>query len=957
MKTPLSFLLLLLATVFTAQAQRPSGKIIGSVADGNGKLPGASVKLLGVNLGRSTDLNGLFSIANIPVGDYSLAVSYIGYEHHTQQVSIAAGETVDLGTVMLNNTSGTALEEVTITGTLATSQAKAYNIQKASSAIVNVIASDVIGKLPDRNAAEAVQRIQGVAIERDHGEGRYVTVRGTPLQWNSTLINGDRMPTSEGTSDNSQGTRTSPLDIFPSEMIEYVQLAKAITPDMEGDAIGGSVNFITRTAPAQRILKVTGAGGYNNQAEKGIYSGSLLYGDHFFDRKLGLMVSGSYWQRNWGTDNFEMVYDQQDQAVNELQLRDYIGQRRTYGINTGLEYKVNADHKLFLRGIYTDFQDDETAYEHLFNFPESQFDLRRRRGIIGINLSGGELGGNHHSTGGRLQVDWKVSTYTTDMETRKPKGSEAASGVYQMAYFSAPVSFGNLTVDGKKYLDIDAPDGYQGDHYTRVLPHLSSPVPAEQMYLSQLLALETASFERDRSAQLDLTLHPSSSLQLKVGGKYKKKYLERGSPMDIYVHLGAAMGNPSYTSNYQTESFPSHGGFLSELDRPYDGVLVDAITLDQLDKLFAPDALADPLYYHLTMDEKNPDTAPSYYSGNENVAAAYIMGDYKLTDQLALIGGVRYEYTKLKYDGNEVVRGGTAADPTTEINPVSNESDFSAFLPMLHLKYSPLANLNLRAAYTRTFARANFADLNPTESVNLIFSPPMISRGNISLKPTFANNFDLMGEYFFHDIGVVSVGAFYKQLENVIYSAQTFQTIDGVLYRVTQPENSESGWLAGFETGISKRLSFLPGFWGGFGVEANYTYTTSEMNVPRFAEDGNGEIVQTIATEVLPNQSKHIFNAALFYERDALMIRLAGNYKGEALALVQGNPENYRWYDRNFTVDVSASYRFNRKLTLFLEVNNLTNEQLRYYQGNRNRPEQLEFYSVRGLVGLNYQLF
>ncbi|MCD8540081.1 MAG: carboxypeptidase-like regulatory domain-containing protein [Leadbetterella sp.] len=231
-----------------ALAQNP-GRITGSVGDENGKLPGATVSIPSVKIFSASDLDGNFSIGNIPPGSYTLVISFVGYNNLEKEFLIGSGESLDLGLLAFSSSSNTLLDAVVVRGSMAPSQAKAYSIQRNAPGIMNVIASDNIGKLPDRNAAEAVQRMPGVSIERDHGEGRYVSVRGTPLQWNSTLINGNRMPTSEGTSDNSSGTRTSPLDIFPSEMIEYVQLSKAITPDMEGDAIGGSVNFITRTAP------------------------------------------------------------------------------------------------------------------------------------------------------------------------------------------------------------------------------------------------------------------------------------------------------------------------------------------------------------------------------------------------------------------------------------------------------------------------------------------------------------------------------------------------------------------------------------------------------------------------------------------------------------------------------------------------------------------------------------
>ncbi|MFD1768729.1 TonB-dependent receptor [Sphingobacterium suaedae] len=948
MKTNYACSMLLFFFSCCLYAQEKAG-ITGVLKDPNGNLPGATIRTADGQV-TTSGLDGSFSLTGLPEGEQLLTFSYIGYVPVTKTIAVSGAKVVDMGVIQFGETGGTTIEQVVVRGGMANTQAKALNIQKTSPAIMNVIASDAIGKLPDRNAAEAVQRVQGVSIERDHGEGRYASVRGTPMQWNSTLINGNRMPTSEGTSDNTSGTRSSPLDIFPSEMIEFVQVAKAITPDMEGDAIGGSINFITRTAPSSSVAKISVGGGYNGQAQKGTYSGSLLYGDRLFNHKFGFIVGASYWKRNWGTDNTETRYDFDDFSIQDFELRDYKGIRTTYGIHVGMEYMFSPSHKVFFRGVKTDFQDRETALEHTFQYQAEKFVQRRREGITGVGLFGGELGGNHRFAEDRFLVNWKLSSYETEMKNRGVRyngGSGTTS--YNMATFQTDASFTNIASNGRAYLALDAPAGYEATTFEKFLPIFASPVSAADMRLNQLIAIQTPSFEQDRVAELDGKYHVNAKLTVKLGAKYKNKSLRRGGPMDIYINTQ----QPTTLSSLGTEPYNFNGGYMQETGVDYSSVLFDGISLKQLDGLFAPDALAKGNYYHLSRNEQDPESAASFYSGTENVSAGFAMAEWKATDYLDIIGGMRYEHTDLTYDGYEV----TERDETATIREITNSSSFDAFLPMLHLKYKPSENMNIRTAYTRTFARANFSDLNPTERINPLSTIPSISRGNIHLKPTSAHNVDLMGEYFFSDIGVASAGVFYKKLDNVIYAAQSFQQIDGVLHRLTQPENSENGQIVGFEVGLSKRLSFLPDFWRGFGIDANYTFTSSKMDVPLYTIDENGNAVKTITTEALPNQSKHLFNTALFYENEKFMARIAGNYKGAALALVQGNPENYRWYGANFTVDFSANYRINKKISTFIELNNLTNAPLRYYHGDNRRLEQLEYYSLRGMIGINYQLF
>ncbi|MCD8539077.1 MAG: carboxypeptidase-like regulatory domain-containing protein [Leadbetterella sp.] len=215
--------------------------------DSQGGLPGAVVKLEGTSYVSGTDAEGTFVISGTLSGSYNLTITYIGYQPYSKSLTVTGS--TDLGDILLV-TDSNLLGEVVVTSVYRPSQARALSMRKIAPNIVEVLAADAIGKLPDRNAAEAVQRMQGVSIERDMGEGRFVSVRGTPIQWSASTLNGNRLPSASG--DNAN--RGLQMDIFPSELIQYVKLAKAITPDMDGDAIGGSVDFITKTTVKKRNL-------------------------------------------------------------------------------------------------------------------------------------------------------------------------------------------------------------------------------------------------------------------------------------------------------------------------------------------------------------------------------------------------------------------------------------------------------------------------------------------------------------------------------------------------------------------------------------------------------------------------------------------------------------------------------------------------------------------------------
>ena len=243
---------MLLAPHTVAQA----AVVTGIIKDDGNVLPGATVRVIGTEITTSTNYKGEFEILKLPAGQYQLEVEYLGYEKQQIDIQVADDELKSLGTVLLNTPSN-AIEEIVVLGQILRGEMAASNIQKSSKKIMNVISSDGIGKLPDRNAAEAVQRVPGVSIERDQGEGRFVAVRGLPSHWSSSTVNGSRLPTAE----QETSHRGTAFDFFPSEMIEFVEVTKALTPDMEGDAIGGNVNFITRTAPKEKTFKISAAVG------------------------------------------------------------------------------------------------------------------------------------------------------------------------------------------------------------------------------------------------------------------------------------------------------------------------------------------------------------------------------------------------------------------------------------------------------------------------------------------------------------------------------------------------------------------------------------------------------------------------------------------------------------------------------------------------------------------------
>lgn len=939
---------LLLAITAAVQAQTIKGVIDGR----EGHLPGASVQAAGIKTGTATDLNGSFTLNVHTTGKITLLVSYIGHETKKLELHVKSGIN-DAGNILLSPTGG-KLGEVLVQGTMVPSQVKALSIKKNSLAIMDVIAADAIGKLPDRNAAEAVQRVQGVAVARYHGEADAATVRGTPFAWTSTLFNGSRLPSA-----NVLGNRNSVLDAIPSEMIQYVQVAKAITPDMEGDAIGGSINFITRTAPAKRTLNVSAAGGYNTFSKNATYNASLVYGDRFFKDKLGVMVAGAIWDRQWGTDAYEVTYNTglpdpvQQKSISTVLLKRYMGKRQTYGGNVGLEYKFNAANKIFLRGLMDKFNDIRPVYESYVDYNNSRFQYNYRYSYYQTVLNGGELGGEHQLSP-KVKMDWIVSDYYTKYFLETPPTNDNKG--LPIATFRQKINggFNNLSADGKRYWGFDSPQGIGGDplHFDAGIKNPAEVMDPAKLTLQQLVIAQLDTKEEDKTAQLNFKVNASSRVNLKFGAKYRHKDRSGMYGSNIVYLPGAALGIPKspdllVLDKLQRENFPQQNGFFQGMGGNYSSFIMDPLTKQQLFDLYDTAALRKNGFGNYT----SASNATNIYTGTENVAAAYAMAEIDLTDKLKMIAGVRNEYTAFTLHGSKATAAGTPK--VTTLTPVTVNNNYNALLPMLHLKYSINEQANLRAAYTRTFIRPNFTDLTPGESVDNTGSTVTITKGNPDLKPTFSNNFDLMGEYYFSNIGLLSGGVFYKQIKNVIFADKNYYTENGNSYVVAQAKNLNNASLAGLEAGVNKRFDFLPGFFSGFGAELNYTFIHAAVDVPRTT---NG--VKVSDRTSLPNQSKHLFNSILFYERKGVMVRIAGNYRGASVETLnqQLGKDFYIWTDKNFTVDASATVSITRAIKVFVELNNITNEPLKTYLGDQRRIASTEWYGSRGQAGIRWDI-
>jgi TonB-dependent receptor len=598
----------------------------------------------------------------------------------------------------------TASSDIVVTGAIVSGEMKSIEAQRKADNIVNVLTSDGIGRLPDRNAAEAVQRLPGVAIERDQGEGRFVAVRGLPSQWNSTLINGNRLPTAE----EETTSRATAFDFFPSELIEQVVVAKAITPDMEGDAIGGSVNFITKTAPDKRVLQVTAGGNYGEKSGKAGYLASALYGDRLGDGKFGFVLSGTYYKRHWATDNYEPRRGSDGIGITRLELRDYTGDRETIGLNGAMEYAFDDGSKLYARGIYGKLKDDETHYKHRLNFASNRIEVQNIFNTLITELSGGEVGGVHMLNGdGDAKFDWKVSRYENLFRYGDtPDGRD--NSYFVVRFDQRNVGYQGLENRGAGNLAYNEIDG-GSDPADAISNHLPSGFQMDPS-LTRLANVELYKIRVKESDRIvlegNLTLPASDTLTFKAGAKYRDK-LRDATFEDLFYTWNPAAGPVPTLADFPLIGQPRGTEFLDELaiGKQYGGQFSQVVSKQDLVDWYLANR------GNLVLDEAGSATAANggalgrTFRLYEKQTAGYVMGTWTPSDALTVLGGVRLEHTKTTVAGQVLVNGA--------LENARQSNDYLSILPSLHLTYRFDGDTNLRAAITRSFARPDFGDLAP----------------------------------------------------------------------------------------------------------------------------------------------------------------------------------------------------------------------------------------------------
>ncbi|MCV6631030.1 MAG: TonB-dependent receptor [Flavobacteriaceae bacterium] len=917
--------LLLFAALFTQAVQAQRGNIQGTITDESGLVvPFGSVMIDALKKGVVSDVNGKFLFVDVPAGTHTVKVQYLGYATKEVEANVVAGQTTVVRIQILPQAE--SLEEVTVLGS--NGQAKALNAQKNKWNITNVVSTDQIGKFPDANIGDAVKRIAGVTMQVDQGEARNIIVRGLAPELNSVTLNGSRIPSAEGDNRNIQ------MDLIPSDMIQTIEVNKAVTPDMDGDALGGSVNLVTRTSPEQFRFSATLGSGINFIHDKRILNGSFLVGDRTENKKFGWMIGASLHDSDFGSDNIEFEWDDSEDAfIKEHDIRTYLVQRIRRSVSANFDYAFTPDHVLSFKSMYNWRDDRENRYRLRYKDIEEDggqiiAEVRRQtKGGIDNNrnkntrledqrMQNYSLGGEHLF--GKVKVDW-MAAYS--------KASEERLNERYIEYRVKDVAVNTNLSDLRKPV-ISAVN--------------AADVDVDQFELKDISEENKYTDEKDFNAFLNFEIPADFFGQgngtVKFGGRLKLKdkerendYFEYGDETDAYEIMGSQPLVNKTNADFLAGSQYAAGQF------------VDPSFLGNLD------------LYNASLFEKE-DIPDEYlgenYTAKEDVFAAYAMTNQNIAENFSVMAGVRLESTKTEATGN-VVNYDSEGDYDGHA-AITKENTYSNILPSVHFKYNMNPNTILRFAWTNTMARPNYKDLVPYQ--NIINEDGEIESGNSDLEATTSMNFDFMAEHYFKSVGIISGGLFYKDIKNFIYTS-TFEATgttygagtDG--YDVFQPQNGDDASIFGAEINFQRQLDFLPGFARNFNLMLNYTYLTTDATGIK-NEDGD------LRDDVdLPGTAPHMFNGSLAYVGKKLNMRLSANFSDAYVDEVGGNKWEDRYYGQQFLMDFNASFAINKNWSIYMDVNNLTDQELRYYQGVKDRTMQAEWYGRRLTFGVKYNFF
>jgi len=799
------------------------------------------------------------------------------------------------------------------------SQTRAVDLKRSSDAIQDAVSSDAMGVYPDKNVAESLQRLPGVSVTRDQGEGRFVVVRGLDANLNSVSIDGIAVGTPEDSS------RAAPLDVIPSDSTERLRVVKSPTPDMPGDAIGGAILVESASAFDRDGRSLRGKIEASHQDLSGHTSpkAAFNYSEVFADT-FGVALGVNYQNRKFESDNSEVEYGEFDGGsedelfANSLQHRKYEIERRRIGANLNFDWRPNEDSQYYLRTLYSQFDDAETRQRTIFNFgdgevtalgnnqfrvddlPADAIQKRMRYRTKKENTFAASLGGENRLTNAVL--DYKVGYTRTEervndeMEARfEYNGDDLAATVDQNS------GIPRYTLSDASWMDNG---NYDFDRF------VISPKRVD---------------DKEHSAQVNIRFDGDNS-------SYKFGLLGRWRDRDVDTDERELRVGPDVALSDWTTSTPDHRG----------GSLGQGMSSDAMRRYWAQFGSQ----YSARPQDVGANAMTSLeedYTASEDIFATYAMGTWDVGN-LRIIGGVRVENTHFQATGNQVDVAANGRSYT--VTPLTADRSYTNVLPGLHLRYDAGSDWVLRAAANKTVSRPSFGDIAPRISYNR--GDEEVRLGNPELDPYESKNVDLSFERYIGSTGILSLGLFHKSIDGYIVNTVSDSDPEYPGFDVTRVINGDKAKVYGAEFNWQQQLSFLPAGWDGLLVGASGTWLETDFDP---GLDGRADEDFT-----LPRASKHVYSAHLGYEKAGFSTRIAAVYRSEYLDTLGDSRAYDIFVAPNTQLDFSLDYKITANVSVYFEAQNLLDKPLELYQGVRSRTLQNEEYGRTYALGLKVAL-
>jgi TonB-dependent receptor len=799
------------------------------------------------------------------------------------------------------------------------SQTRAVDLKRSSDAIEDAVSSDAMGVYPDKNVAESLQRLPGVSVTRDQGEGRFVVIRGLDANLNSVSVDGIAIGTPEDAS------RAAPLDVIPSDSTERLRVVKSPTPDMPGDAIGGAILVESASAFDRDGRSLRGKIEASHQQLSGETSpkAAFNYSEVFADT-FGVAVGVNYQKRTFESDNTEVEYGNfeggadDDLFATSLQRRKYEIERKRIGANLNLDWHPDEDNRYYLRTLYSQFDDAETRQRTIFDF-----------GDEGITA----LGGNQYRVD-----DLAADSIQKRMRYRtKKENTFAASMGGENRLSGAVVDYkvGYTRTEERVNDEMEARFEYAGDDLSATVDQ-NSRVP--RVALSDAGWMDNGNYDFDRVVlspkRVDDKEH-SAQVNLRFDGdkaSYKVGLLGRWRDRDVDSNERELRVGPDIALSDWTTGTPEHRG----------GTLGQGMSSDAMRRYWAQFGGQ----YSARPQDAGGNALASLeedYTAREDIFASYAMGTWDI-GALRIIGGVRVENTQFSATGNSVDVASNGRSYT--VTPLTVSRSYTNVLPGLHLRYDAGDAWVLRAAANKTVSRPSFGDIAPR--VGLSRGDEEVRIGNPQLDPYESKNVDLSIEKYIGTTGILSLGLFHKAIDG--YIVNTVSTTDPAYpdFKVTRVINGNKATVKGAEFNWQQQLAFLPAGWDGLLVGASGTWLDTDFD-PGLAGRERDDFM-------LPRASKHVYTAHIGYEKAGFSTRVAAVYRSEYLDTLGDSAAYDIYVAPNTQLDFSLDYKITANVSVYLEAQNLLDKPLELYQGTRSRTLQMEEYGRTYALGLKVAL-